>query len=163
VESRAKLLGHPIHPMLVVFPLGLLVAAVIFDFADLVGGSSTLGDVGFWNIAAGLVGGLLAATAGLVDLLAIPGGTRAKRVGTIHGATNAGVVLVFAIVWFVRLAGNDRAAGGGLFVLELVALAAAGVAAWLGGELVDRLGVGVSPDANLDAPSSLGRQRPVTR
>jgi uncharacterized membrane protein len=148
--------------MLVVFPLGLFVTAVIFDFADLVGGSSVLGDVAFWNIAAGLIGGLLAALAGLVDLLAIPGGTRAKRIATVHGLLNAGLVLVFAIVWLVRLAADDRSAGGGLFILELLALGGGGVAAWLGGELVDRLGVGVTPGANLDAPSSLGRQRPVT-
>src|SRR6266540_1961731 len=91
MESRLKLLGHPIHPMLVMFPLGLFVTAVIFDFADLVGGPAVLGEVGYWNIVAGLIGGVLAALVGLVDYLAIPAGTRAKRVGLAHAAINAGV------------------------------------------------------------------------
>jgi uncharacterized membrane protein len=147
--------------MLVVFPLGLFITAVIFDFADLVGGSAVLGDVAFWNITAGLIGGLLAASVGAVDLRGIPGGTRAKRIGTLHGLLNVGLIVGFAIVWLVRLAGYDRSAGGGLFILELLVLAVGGASAWLGGELVDRLGVGVTPGANLDAPSSLGHERPV--
>jgi uncharacterized membrane protein len=155
MESRLKVLGHPVHPMLVMFPLGLFVTAVIFDFADLVGGPDLLGAVGYWNIAAGLIGGVLAAVAGLVDYLAIPGGTRAKRVGQMHGAINAAVMVLFAISWFARMGDDGHQANGWLFVLELIAVAGGGVSAWLGGELVDRLGVGVDPDANLDAPSSL--------
>lgn len=155
MESRLKLLGHPIHPMLVMFPLGLFVTAVIFDFADLVGGPSLLGEVAYWNIVAGLIGGLLAAAAGMVDFVAIPGGTRAKRVGAAHALINVAVMAIFAISWLVRMDEPARAAGGGLFALELLALAGAGVSAWLGGELVDRLGVGVDRDANLDAPARL--------
>lgn len=168
MESRLKLLGHPIHPMLVMFPLGLFVTAVIFDFADIVGGPSLLGEVAYWNIVAGLIGGLLAAAAGLIDYLAIPGGTRAKRVGAAHALINVGVVVLFAVSWLVRLGATDHAAGGGLFALEILALAGGGVSAWLGGELVDRLGVGVDADANLDAPARLetgliARGNPVIR
>jgi uncharacterized membrane protein len=155
MESRLKLLGHPIHPMLVMFPLGLFVTAMIFDFADIVGGSSLLGEVAYWNIVAGLIGGLLAALAGLVDYLAIPRGTRAKRVGTAHALINVVVLAVFAVSWLVRMGAEGHAAGGGLFALEVLAVAASGVSAWLGGELVDRLGVGVDRDANLDAPARL--------
>lgn len=82
MESRLKLLGHPVHPMLVMFPVALLVTAVIFDIVDTVGGPDFLGEVAYWNITVGLIGGLLAAAAGAVDLLAIPTGTRAKRVGS---------------------------------------------------------------------------------
>jgi uncharacterized membrane protein len=162
VESRAKILGHPIHPMLVVFPLGLFFTAVIFDFIDLVGGPGVLGDVAYWNIAVGLIGGILAAFAGLRDLRAIPGGTRAKRIALRHGTTNASLLALFAISWLIRMGGEYRSVGGGLFVLELVAVGLASLGAWLGGELVDRLGVGVSQEASLDASSSL-RQRPATR
>ncbi|HEU4420933.1 MAG TPA: DUF2231 domain-containing protein [Pilimelia sp.] len=168
MESRLKLLGHPVHPMLVIFPLGLFVTAVVFDFADLVGGPALLGEVAYWNIVAGLIGGLLAAPAGLVDFLGIPAGTRAKRVGAMHGLVNAGVMVLFAVVWLARMGTDDHTAGGWLFVVELIALAGGGVGAWLGGELVDRLGVGVDTDAGLDAPASLEtglvtRSRPVAR
>lgn len=155
MESRVKALGHPVHPMLVMFPLGLLVTAVAFDFIDLVGGPDVLGEVAFWNITVGLAVGLLAAVAGLIDWLAIPRDTRAKRVGALHGLLNLGLVVVFAIVWLIRLGADGRDAGTALFIVELLALGAGGVSAWLGGELVDRLGVGVDDEANLNAPSSL--------
>jgi uncharacterized membrane protein len=168
VESRLKLLGHPIHPMLVMFPLGLFVTAVIFDFADIVGGPRILGEVAYWNIVAGLIGGVLAAAAGVVDLLAIPGGTRAKRVGTAHALINVGVMLLFTIAWLVRTGTEQHAATGGMFALEVLAMVGGAVSAWLGGELVDRLGVGVDSDANLDASARLEtglmkRDRPVAR
>ncbi|MFF5176614.1 DUF2231 domain-containing protein [Micromonospora sp. NPDC000316] len=159
MESRLKVLGHPVHPMLVMFPVALLVTAVLFDLVDTVGGPDLLGEVAYWNITVGLIGGLLAAAAGTFDLLAIPTGTRAKRVALLHAGANVAVILLFAAIWVVRLNADSRAAGGALLVVEVVAVAILGISAWLGGELVDRLGVGVDRDANLDAPSSL---RPPT-
>ncbi|MEV5690233.1 DUF2231 domain-containing protein [Micromonospora globbae] len=155
MESRLKVLGHPVHPMLVMFPIGLLVTAVIFDVVDALGGPDFLGEVAYWNITVGLIGGLLAAMAGAFDLLAIPTGTRAKRVALSHAAANLAVILLFAAIWVVRLNAESRAAGGALIAIEVVAVAILGVSAWLGGELVDRLGVGVDAEAGLDAPSSL--------
>lgn len=155
MESRLKVLGHPVHPMLIVFPVGLLVTAVIFDVADAVGGPRLLGQVAYWNISVGLVGALLAAVAGSFDLLALPAGTRAKRIALTHALVNLGVVLLFAGVWVVRTGAEQRGAGGGLLAIEVVALGGLVLGAWFGGELVDRLGVGVDPDAGLDASSSL--------
>lgn len=85
MESRIKVLGHPVHPMLIVFPLGLLATAVIFDVLNLATSKADLATFSFWAVAAGLVGGLLAAMFGLIDWLAIPKGTRAKRIGAFHG------------------------------------------------------------------------------
>ena len=59
MESKAKLFGHPLHPVLIVLPLGLLSAAVVFDVIYLVTGEPAFATVAFWNIAAGVVGGLL--------------------------------------------------------------------------------------------------------
>ena len=155
MESRAKLFGHPIHPMLIVIPLGAFIAAVLFDAVALWQGSLTWAQVGYWNIALGIVGGLLAAVFGLIDWLAIPSGTRAKRIGLLHGASNVVVVALFAFVWLTRRAAPDVTPTSLLFGVELVALALGSVAGWLGGELVDRLGVGVDDGANLNAPNSL--------
>src|SRR5687768_4148516 len=102
MESRAKVLGHPVHPMLIVLPLGLFIAAVVFDALYLWRGSPTFAAVGYWNITGGIVGGLLAAGFGLIDWWAIPAGTRAKRIGLLHGGANVVVVLAFALVWVVR-------------------------------------------------------------
>ena len=62
---------------------------------------------------------------------------------------------IFAVVWLMRGDTPDTAPTTNLFLLEVVALALGSVAGWLGGELVDRLGVGVDDGAHLDAPSSL--------
>src|SRR5690349_22912007 len=157
MKSRVRALGHPVHPMLIVFPLGLFVTAVIFDLVQLITDNGTFGQVGYWDIAAGLIGAVLAAVTGLTDWTAIPAGTRAKRIGLLHGAANAVVAVLFLISWLVRMNNVDHVAGAGPFVLGVIAIAIGGMAAWLGGELVDRLGIGVDDDANPDASSSLGR------
>src|SRR5215216_1420998 len=102
MESRAKLLGHPIHQMLIVFPFGLLAMAVVFDAIALATAQGYWSEIAYWMIAAGVISGLIAAPFGLVDWLAIPSGTRAKRIGAIHGAGNVGVLLLFAASWLMR-------------------------------------------------------------
>src|SRR4051812_83307 len=102
MESRAKLLGHPVHQMLIVFPLGLLATAVIFDAVALVQGNGYWSEIAYWMIAAGILAGLLAAPFGFIDWLGIPSGTRAKRIGAIHGGGNLLVVVLFAASWLLR-------------------------------------------------------------
>jgi uncharacterized membrane protein len=154
MESRVKAFGHPIHPMLIPFPLGLLATAVIFDIIQLVSGKGIFSETAFYMIAAGIVGGLAAAVFGLIDWLAIPSGTRAKSVGIMHGGGNVVVVVLFALSWLLRY--GDRPHPGALaLILSFAGVALAGITGWLGGELVDRLGVGVDEGANLDAPNSL--------
>jgi uncharacterized membrane protein len=155
VESRAKLLGHPIHPMLIVFPLGLLASSVILDVLHLLTNGANLAAAAYWDIALGVVLGLVAAVFGFWDWLAIPEGTRAKRIGLLHGGGNVVVVLLFALSWLIRHNTFEHRPSVIAFFLSLVGLGLALVTGWLGGELVDRLGVGVDPGANLDASSSL--------
>lgn len=158
MESRAKLLGHPIHQMLIVFPLGLLAMAVIFDLLALSLGNGYWSEISYWMIAAGVVTGLLAAPFGFIDWLAIPAGTRAKRIGAVHGAGNVVVVLMFAGSWLLR-GGAPRAPATLALTLSFAAGALALFTGWLGGELVDRLAVGVDEGAHVDAPSSLTTRR----
>jgi uncharacterized membrane protein len=155
MQTRTRVMGHPIHPMLVVFPLGLFITAVVFDLVYLVSGNDTFSQVGFWNITAGAIGAILAAAAGLLDWTGIPSSTRAKRLGLWHGGLNALVLVLFLLCWIVRLNEAGHTLGGGLFVVEIIAIAIGGTAAWMGGELVDRLGIGVDEDANPNASSSL--------
>jgi len=158
MESRAKLLGHPIHQMLIVFPLGLLAMAVIFDLLAIGMSQGYWSEVGFWMIAAGVITGLLSAPFGFIDWLAIPSGTRAKRIGAVHGIGNVVVVLLFAGSWLMR---RDAPAAPETLAL-LLSFAGCGLAlftGWLGGELVDRLSVGVDEGAHVDAPSSLRTRR----
>jgi uncharacterized membrane protein len=155
MESRVKLLGHPIHPMLIVVPLGLFIASVIFDALFLWRGNPVFATVAYWNIAGGIIGGLLAAVFGLIDWLGIPSRTRAKRIGLLHGGTNVLVVAMFAFVWWTRSTAVDPAPTTNLFMIEVAALLFGSFAGWLGGELVNRLAVGVDDGAHLNSPSSL--------
>jgi uncharacterized membrane protein len=158
MESRAKLFGHPIHQMLIVFPLGLLAMALIFDVIHLVGGNGYWSEIAYWMIASGVISGVVAAPFGLLDWLAIPSGTRAKRIGALHGGGNLVVVVLYAVSWLMR-----RAAPQEPLMIAYALSFAGGILAlftgWLGGELVDRLAVGVDPGAHVDAPSSLSSRR----
>jgi uncharacterized membrane protein len=174
MESRAKLLGHPIHAMLIVFPLGLLGMAVIFDMLALALGQGYWAEIALWMMVAGVVTGLVAAPFGLVDWLAIPRRTRAKRIGALHGIGNVMVLILFAVSAWLRLGGPQvpvalsaflplstflQTSAGLAVILSSVGFLLMLVTGWLGGELVDRLGVGVDDDAHIDAPSSLRTRR----
>lgn len=161
MQSRAQLFGHPIHQMLVVFPLGLLITGVIFDIVYFLTDEARFATVGYWNITAGIIGGLIAAVFGFIDWLAIPKGTRAKRIGRMHGIGNAVLLALFITSWALRRPDDLHLPVATAFTLQIIGIGLGAVTAWLGGELVDRLGVGVHEGANLDAPSSLSR-RPAT-
>ncbi|MGH7458168.1 MAG: DUF2231 domain-containing protein [Longimicrobiaceae bacterium] len=154
MEARAKLFGHPIHQMLIVLPLGILTGVVIFDLIYLATGGGQWAIVSYWLIPLGVLGGLVAAVFGVADWTKIPSGTRAKRVGALHGGGNVVVLTLFAISWWLR-GSPDVEPGLLAIVLALGGGGLAMVTGWLGGELVGRLGVGVDDGAHLDAPSSL--------
>jgi uncharacterized membrane protein len=154
MESKVKFAGHPVHPMLIVFPLGLLATAVVFDIIYLVSDNSQWTVVAYYMIGAGIIGGLAAAVFGWLDWIAIPSGTRARRIGLWHGVGNVVVVALFILSWVLRRE-NPEVPPTGAIVAGLTGAVIALVTGWLGGELVDRLGVGVDDGAHLDSPSSL--------
>lgn len=138
MDSRLRIAGQAIQPVLLMFPLGLFALAVIFDTAHLLGAPAIVGALAYWNIVAGIVCGIPAALAGAVDLMLMPNGTRTKQAGVMLGLANMGVLVLFAVIAMVRMGGHDRVAGGGLFLLELVGLAAACGCGWYAGEWADR-------------------------
>ena len=154
MESSAKAAGHPIHQQLVVFPLGLLATAVVFDVLGLLTDVDGFFTASYYMIAAGVLGGLLAAVFGTIDYLAVPAGTRARRVGALHGLGNVVVVALFAVSWLLRPDEPVHSPGMLALALGLLGAALATVTGWLGGELVGRLGIGVAPDAGPDTPAS---------
>jgi uncharacterized membrane protein len=162
MESKARLLGHPIHQMMVVFPLGLLAASVVFDLLYRGLDNNLMAVVSYYLIAGGVIAGLIAAPFGSIDWLAIPSGTRAKSVGAMHAIGNVVVLALFAGSWWLR---RDAPEAPSMLahVLSFSGALLSLVTAWLGGELVDRLGVGVSDGANLDAPSSLRQRNAAVR
>lgn len=168
MESRAKIAGHALHPMLVVFPLGLLATSLVWDICRLATGHPHWGGIAFWTIVAGVVGGLIAAVPGFIDWVAIPKQTRAKRVGFVHMILNLIVVGLFVGSLIARMntdGGYDHA-GVPAMILGWIGIALATVSGWLGGELIETLGISVREDAHPDAPSALHPHRgsqPSTR
>ena len=157
MESRIKFVGHPLHPMMIAFPLGLLGTAAIFDLIYMASSNAGWTQAAFYMIVAGCVSGLLAAVPGALDWWNIPRRTRAKRIGLWHGIGNVVVLALFFASWLMRYP-DPAAPPMRALALGFVGLGTALVTGWLGGELVDRLGVGVDEGANLDAPNSLTGQ-----
>ena len=158
MESRVKLLGHPIHPMLIVFPLGLLATAVIFDILYVATANPDLATFSYYAMIAGIIGGLLAAAFGLLDWAKIPKDTRARRIGAVHGVGNVIVVLLFILSLASRWGAPAYLPNVLPMVLGLIGAVIALFTAWLGGELVYRLRVAVDNDANLNASNSISRE-----
>jgi uncharacterized membrane protein len=156
MESKVKVAGHAVHPMLVVFPLGLLSTAVIFDILYLFSNRAQWTEVAYYMIGAGVIGGLGAALFGWLDWFAIPRRTRAKRVGLYHGLGNVLVLTLFVLSWILR-SEHPSSPPTDALVAGIGGLIVGVITAWLGGELVGRLGVGVDEGAHLDAPNSLSK------
>jgi uncharacterized membrane protein len=137
--------GHPFHPILVTVPIGAWVVSIVFDLVSRWADEADVFVKGsFWLIGIGILGAVAAALFGLLDLLAIPRGTRAFRTGLTHMALNLTVVALFAVSFAVRrdhLDEGDVTIAG--FVLSAIALGLLAVSGWLGGELAYRYGVRV--------------------
>ena len=160
MQARAKLLGHPIHQMLIVFPLGLLATSVVFDIVRLATENVYWAEISYWMILSGLVGGAVAAVFGIIDFTSIPKNTRARRIGAMHGIGNVVVMLMFLFSFLMR---NNNIADLAPIGLSIAGAGLALVTGWLGGELVDRLAIGVDAGAHADAPSSLSDRRASDR
>ncbi|GIE46143.1 hypothetical protein Alo02nite_90410 [Actinoplanes lobatus] len=135
-QSRLRLAGSGVQPLLLMFPLGLFWMAFVFDLATTLGAPPLIGTVAFWNLVAGLIGGLLAALAAAVDAFGASDPS-AARIFFLALLLDVGVLIVFAVLTLMRVRGHDRSADGGLLALEAAALGLAGFTAWFSGRLAD--------------------------
>ncbi|PZR57022.1 MAG: hypothetical protein DLM50_06795 [Candidatus Meridianibacter frigidus] len=140
MQGKATIAGHPIHPMLVPFPIAFFVGALVSDII------SHWGDSVFWPrmsvvlIGLGIIGALLSALFGFIDYATAPLSDGAKKTATTHMALNLTVVVIFAIAFYLRL-GNATSGVG--YVLTVLGVLILGVSGYLGGQLVYEGGVGV--------------------
>ena len=140
MRTPASIAGHPIHPMLVPFPIGLWIFSLICDLVYVFGwGSATWHTVAFFTMVGGVIGALLAAVPGLIDLLSLPQGP--QRTAIIHMSINLTIVALFVINIWLRIANPDNVSL--TTWLSVVAVALLTVSGWLGGKMVyeDRVAV----------------------
>lgn len=138
-EARASVAKHPIHPMLVVIPLGLWTAALALDVVAAVTTNTMWRTIAFWNIVGGIIGALLAAVPGFVDYFTLQG--RIARIATWHMVLNLAAVALFTLNAFVHVRVGIESWWP--LVLSIIGVLGVFVSGWLGGEMVyvERMGV----------------------
>ena len=140
MASPASIKKHPVHPMLVGFPIGLWVFALVCDVMRAVGGNPVWQTVAIYCIATGIVGAIVAAAPGLIDYFSIDEAAM-KKIANLHLALNLGAVVIFAInLWLrFRLPAVSYLPLG----MSIVGVLAIGIGGWLGGEMVYVKGMAV--------------------
>ena len=140
--------GHPFHPILVTIPIGTWIASLVFDIVGFVVDEPRPFVIGAMVlIAIGLVGAVLAAVIGLMDLASITRGTPARRIALTHMTINLIAVAILIASLIVRMnASHDEVSVLG-FVLSVVAILGVGISGWLGGKLAYGYGVRVADEA----------------
>lgn len=136
--NRMTIAGHPVHPMLVTIPIGLWIFALISDIVFASTGDAQWQTTAYLTLAGGIVGALLAAIPGLIDLLALHEGAE-RKTGVMHMSINLAIVVVQVINFWIRTQADYNP--GLALGLSVVAVAALVVSGWLGGHLVHVLGV----------------------
>src|SRR3954465_13908086 len=138
--------GHPFHPILGTGPIGAWVTSLVFDIAShVVNRPGFLTQGSEWLIAVGVIGALLAAMVGFLDLVAIPARTPAFRTALFHMALNLLVTAAYAVnfLWRHSTYTGGGSVGLGRLILSAASLALLGVSGFLGGKLAYRYGVRV--------------------
>lgn len=140
MASPASVKKHPLHPMLVAFPIGLWVFALVCDVMAATGATGPWSTVALYSVGGGIVGAILAAVPGLIDYFSIDE-AEMRRIATFHLAVNVGALVVFAINLWSRLA--LPATSSVPLVLSVVGVLGIAIGGWLGGEMVYVKGMAV--------------------
>ena len=150
METRATVAEHPVHPMLIPFPIALWIFSLASDLISLFGfGGPVWKDIALYTMVGGIVGGVAAALPGYIDYRSLSDPVIA-RVAQMHMIINVALIILFTIDAGLRiLNGNEALLPVFLSVLGVAGL---GVSGWLGGELVYVQGVAVQPDRESPAP-----------
>lgn len=145
-KSTAKVAGHPLHPMVIPFPIAFFVSALATDLLYLSTGRAGFALASMWLLGAGLASAILAAALGLTDFLG-DRRVRLMRQAWLHMIGNVLAVALEAVNFYVRSTGDIRdaivPAGVTLSAVSVVLLLFNG---WMGWEMVYRGHVGVADE-----------------
>ncbi len=164
MRTPASIAGHPIHVMAVAIPIGLWIFSLVCDLIQVTGHNPDLWfTVAYITMAGGIVGALLAAVFGFIDLSSLPRG-HTRNIGLTHMGINLAVVALYAVNLWLRTGELDSMLVP--LVLSVAAIALLSLSGWLGGELVHVYMVGVDADEATRRESrsrSQGAPRPSAR
>jgi len=143
MRSKAHIKNHPIHPILVAFPIAFFVGTVIFDVLGVIYDNESLYGVAYYMQVCGIIGAILAAVPGAVDYFkTVPPNSSAKKRATKHALLNVTNLVLFLVAWILK---GDDINPYIILVLEIIGIILLGIAGWLGGTLVYRNQIGVDP------------------
>jgi uncharacterized membrane protein len=140
MKDTARLANHPIHPMLIPFPIGLWIFSFIADIIYRAGGSEIWADVAYYSMAGGIVGAIIAALPGFVDYFTMKP-SRTKTIATRHMLLNVSALILFIINLAIRRGAAPDAATP--FVLSIIGVLLIIASGWLGGHMVYVQGMAV--------------------
>jgi nitrite reductase/ring-hydroxylating ferredoxin subunit/uncharacterized membrane protein len=142
MRSTSQIKGHPLHPILVAFPITFYTATLLFDILAVTSDPAFLHTAFYMNLCA-IVGAVLAAIPGVIDyFMTVPPKSSGKRRAAKHGLINSTVLVLFIITFIIRL-GNDVPESSLLIPIEAIGFILTLIAGWLGGTLVYRNQIGV--------------------
>ena len=148
MRTPASIAGHPIHPMLVPIAIGGFVLSLVADILCAMNNAAPPWPaVALYTMVGGIVGALVAAVPGLVDMLSLPPGPL-KKTALTHMAINLTVVALYIVNAFLRY-GADPQNLKVPFILSIVAIGLLLISGWLGGKMVFEAGVGVSSTTDI--------------
>jgi uncharacterized membrane protein len=138
---QVTLMGHPLHPQLIVLPAGLLPFSLVLDAMHAATHDQSYADAAYYTMLGGFFGGIAAGAAGAADYGTVPRDSKAKQIGRLHGVMNVGLLAMTGLNLLMRR--KRRSAGALPMLLSLVTTAGLTVSAWYGGHLVYHHGLRV--------------------
>jgi uncharacterized membrane protein len=157
-QSTAKIAGHPIHPMLIPFPIAFFISTFVCDIVYWQTASAAWATAATWLLGAGIIMAALAALAGLTDVL---GDQRIRALSQVwwHAGGNVIVVLIEIYSWFMRYSEGAAAIVPTGLILSLIVVCILAFTGWMGGEMVYRHRVGVADEMPADSPAAASAPR----
>jgi len=133
MKTPASIARHPIHPMLVPIPIGLWIFSFVSDLLFVLGSGAILWfTLSYWTMIGGIIGAVIAAIPGVIDMLSLKGGI--KKVALAHMALNVTAILLYAVNVGMRINGAEVA--GLPLAFSIAGVAVLGISGWLGGHMV---------------------------
>jgi uncharacterized membrane protein len=152
-KSTANIAGHPIHPMLIPFPIAFFVGAFVCDLVFWSNSNAAFGTAATWLLGAGLIMAALAAVTGFIEIMGEP---RIRALNDVwwHAGGNVVVVLIELYNWSIRYNDGNNVIVPTGFILSLIAVGILLFTGWKGWEMVYRHRVGVTDESDTRTQST---------